>query len=91
MCPRNGTARGDRELSIAELKVRAAEMQAQGISPHNQVMEIQKKFSVPVACFIFAVLGLALGASNRKDGKLAAFVLGIAVIDRKSTRLNSSH
>ena len=26
------------------------------------------------------VLGLALGASNRKDGKLAAFVLGIGVI-----------
>lgn len=78
--PRTGPARGDRELSIAELKVRAAEMQAQGISPHNQVMEIQKKFSVPIACFVFAVLGLALGASNRKDGKLAAFVLGIAVI-----------
>ena len=35
---------------------------------------------MPVACFVFAVLGLALGASNRKDGKLAAFVLGIGVI-----------
>jgi LPS export ABC transporter permease LptG len=43
-------------------------------------MEIHKKFSVPIACFVFALLGLALGASNRKDGKLAAFVLGIAVI-----------
>ncbi len=43
-------------------------------------MEIHKKFSVPVACFVFAILGLALGASNRKDGKLAAFVLGIGVI-----------
>ena len=43
-------------------------------------MEIHKKFSVPVACFVFAMLGLALGASNRKDGKLAAFVLGIGVI-----------
>ena len=43
-------------------------------------MEIHKKFSIPVACFVFAVLGLALGASNRKDGKLASFVLGIGVI-----------
>ena len=41
-------------------------------------MEIHKKFSVPIACFVFALLGVALGASNRKDGKLAAFVLGIA-------------
>ena len=43
-----------------------------GMSPHRPIMEIHKKFSVPVACFVFALLGLALGASNRKDGKLAA-------------------
>ena len=51
-----------------------------GSPPHNPVMEIHKKFSIPVACFVFALLGLALGASNRKDGKLASFVLGIGVI-----------
>jgi LPS export ABC transporter permease LptF/LPS export ABC transporter permease LptG len=78
--PRTGPARGDRELSIEELNAKAEEMRAQGISPHNQVMEIHKKFSIPVACFVFALLGLALGASSRKDGKLAAFVLGIGVI-----------
>ena len=78
--PRTGPARGDRELRIEELQTRAYELQAQGISPHRPIMEIHKKFSVPMACFVFALLGLALGASNRKDGKLAAFVLGIAVI-----------
>lgn len=78
--PRNGPARGDRELSIEELNAKAQEMSARGVSPHNQIMEIHKKFSIPVACFVFAVLGLALGASSRKDGKLAAFVLGIGVI-----------
>jgi LPS export ABC transporter permease LptF/LPS export ABC transporter permease LptG len=78
--PRTGPARGERELSIEELQARAYELQAQGLSPHRPIMEIHKKFSVPMACFVFALLGLALGASNRKDGKLAAFVLGIAVI-----------
>lgn len=78
--PRNGPARGDRELSIEELHAKAEEFRAQGISPHNQVMEIHKKFSIPVACFVFGLLGLALGATSRKDGKLAAFVLGIGVI-----------
>ena len=43
-------------------------------------MEIQKKFSLPVACLVFALVGVGLGISNRKDGKLASFVLGIAVI-----------
>lgn len=78
--PRTGPARGERELRVDELAVRAAELEAQGISSHNTVMEIQRKFSVPLACIVFAVIGLALGASNRKDGKLAAFVLGIGVI-----------
>ena len=78
--PRSGPARGDRELSLEELNAKAEEMRAQGLSPHNQVMEIHKKFSIPVACFVFGLLGLALGATSRKDGKLAAFVLGIGVI-----------
>ena len=78
--PRQGPARGDRELSIEELAAKAALLEAGGESSHNQRMEIQKKFSIPVACFVFGILGLALGASHRKDGKLAAFVLGIAVI-----------
>jgi LPS export ABC transporter permease LptG/LPS export ABC transporter permease LptF len=78
--PRTGPARGNNELSIEDLQARAVELQAQNISPHNEIMTIHRKFSIPVACFVFAVLGLALGASNRKDGKLAAFVLGIGVI-----------
>jgi LPS export ABC transporter permease LptG len=78
--PRTGPARGDRELSIEDLQARAVELESTGQSPHNPIMEIHKKFSIPVACFVFALLGLALGASNRKDGKLASFVLGIGVI-----------
>ncbi|MGE0043004.1 MAG: LPS export ABC transporter permease LptF [Vicinamibacterales bacterium] len=78
--PREGPARGDRELSIAELRARIAEFEAQGISPHNQVMEIHKKFSIPVACLVFGLVGFGLGLTNRKDGKLASFVLGIGVI-----------
>jgi len=78
--PRTGPARGEREMSIPELQARIRELEAAGQSPHNPIMEIHKKFSIPVACFIFALLGLALGVSNRKDGKLASFVLGIGII-----------
>ena len=41
---------------------------------------IQQKFSLPVGCPVLALIGLALGASNRKDGKLASFALGFGVI-----------
>jgi LPS export ABC transporter permease LptG/LPS export ABC transporter permease LptF len=78
--PRTGPARGDRELSVSELRQRVKDLEASGVSTHNPIMEIHKKFSIPVACFVFALIGLALGASNRKDGKLASFVMGIGVI-----------
>ncbi len=78
--PRSGPQKGDREMTITELRARIAELERQKISTHNAVMEIQKKFSIPVACLVFALLGVATGLTNRKDGKLASFVLGIGVI-----------
>ena len=43
-------------------------------------MDIQQKFSFPVACLVFGVIGLALGLTVARDGKIAGFVVGIAVI-----------
>jgi LPS export ABC transporter permease LptG/LPS export ABC transporter permease LptF len=78
--PREGLAKGDAEMTIAELRERAAEVEADGGSSHNQWMYIHQKFSIPFACLVFGVIGLALGATNRRDGKLASFVIGIGVI-----------
>ena len=57
-----------------------AELQAQNIYPHNQIMAWQKKFSIPAACLAFMLVALGLGVSNRRDGKLASFVVGIGVV-----------
>ena len=78
--PRSGPPLGAREMTIPQLEERAAELERQGIYPHSELFEIQKKFSIPFACLVFGLIGLALGASNRRDGKLASFVIGIGVI-----------
>src|SRR5688572_13728898 len=78
--PSGGPPKGDREMSIAELGARAEEIRAQGQFPHNQLFEIHKKFSIPAACLVFGLIGLALGATNRRDGKLASFVVGVAIV-----------
>ena len=78
--PRTGPARGDRELSIIELQEKRAEVEGRGLSAHNQIIEIHKKFSIPAACLVFAIVGIGLGLSNRRDGKFASFVVGILVI-----------
>jgi LPS export ABC transporter permease LptG len=50
------------------------------LSPHPEIIMIEQKFSVPVACFVFAIIGLALGLSVARDGKMGGFVIGVAVI-----------
>ena len=78
--PRQGPQRGDPEMTIFDLQVRASELETLGQSSHNQIMAIHRKFAIPVACLVFGVIGLALGATNRRDGKLGSFVFGLGVI-----------
>jgi LPS export ABC transporter permease LptG/LPS export ABC transporter permease LptF len=78
--PREGPMKGYTEMSIAELKADMAGLEKQNIYPHNQVMAWQKKFSIPAACLAFMLVGLGMGASNRRDGRLASFVVGVGVI-----------
>jgi len=78
--PRTGLARGEKEMTIAELRAVIEDLKKQNLPFHTPVMLIQQKFSIPVACFVFTLVGVGLGVSNRKDGRMASFVLGIAVI-----------
>ena len=75
-------ARGITEKTIAELR-----QDAQGklrnnppLSPHPEIVKIHQKFSIPAACFVFAFIGLALGLTVARDGKLGGFVIGVVVI-----------
>jgi lipopolysaccharide export system permease protein len=78
--PRSGPQRGIREMSIADLQAQIRQKEQHGIPFHSEVMALQQKFSIPVACLVFGVIGLGLGVTSRKDGRLAGFVLGLAVV-----------
>jgi LPS export ABC transporter permease LptF/LPS export ABC transporter permease LptG len=78
--PRAQIIKGDNEKSIAELRQTAADNVAHGATNFSQLYTIQQKFSLPAACLVLALIGLALGVSNRKDGRLASFALGTGVV-----------
>src|SRR4051794_39978502 len=78
--PRTQIVKGDNEKTIAELRATVADNTAHNRSSGVQLYTIQQKFSLPVACLVLSLIGLALGASNRKDGKLASFALGTGVV-----------
>jgi LPS export ABC transporter permease LptG/LPS export ABC transporter permease LptF len=78
--PRAQIIKGDNEKTIAELRATAEINRQRGQPYYGQLYTIQQKFSLPAACLVLALIGLALGASNRKDGKLASFALGTGVV-----------
>jgi LPS export ABC transporter permease LptG/LPS export ABC transporter permease LptF len=73
-------SRGNNEMTIAELRAQIALKERAGLSPHNEIMTIHQKFSFPVGCLVFALLGLAFGLHTRKEGRLAGLALGLGVI-----------
>jgi LPS export ABC transporter permease LptF/LPS export ABC transporter permease LptG len=80
MFPRTQIVKGDNEKTIAELRQTVADNLSRHVPANSQLYTIQQKFSLPVACFVLALIGVALGASNSKDGKFASFVLGSGVV-----------
>jgi LPS export ABC transporter permease LptG len=78
--PESKLQRGLPEKSIAELRHDMQDKLKNGLSPHPEIIMLEQKFSIPVACVVFALVGLALGLSVARDGKLSGFVIGIAVI-----------
>ena len=75
-------SKNPRQMSIDELRARIDdnERATPPISTHNERMEIQKRFAIPVACLVFGLIGLALGATHRRDGTLGSFVIGVVVV-----------
>jgi LPS export ABC transporter permease LptG/LPS export ABC transporter permease LptF len=72
--------RGLAELTVPQLQEQAAFMSGSRRPAHQEMEYIQQKFSFPAACLVFAIIGVALGLTVARDGKLAGFVVGIAVI-----------
>lgn len=67
--------RGARELHLSQLQTAYKET---GLPVY--LTEIHKKFSIPFACFVFGVLGLALGIRNRRDGRSWGFVASLSIL-----------
>jgi LPS export ABC transporter permease LptF len=72
--------KGAPEKTLAELRATIAEAEARGERDPASRFMMQFKLALPATCPILALIGLALGASNRKDGRLAGFAIGAGVI-----------
>jgi len=71
--------KGEKEMSISELRRKLRETK-KGTMRHNTLtMELQRKFSIPLACLILGLIGLPLGLMMRARGRSWGIALSIAI------------
>ncbi len=68
---------GEQELTIAELRRRAARLRAEGKNFRPALVELHKKIAIPVACLLFGLVGPPLGIRVRRGGRAASLVISI--------------
>jgi LPS export ABC transporter permease LptG/LPS export ABC transporter permease LptF len=75
---------GTHELSSAEILTsdlhRQAQAQADAIKRRTFLIEFHRRFALPTACLVLALVGIPLGLSSKKGGKSTGFVLTIALV-----------
>jgi LPS export ABC transporter permease LptG/LPS export ABC transporter permease LptF len=78
--PKAMPIKGEPEKTIAELRQTIEDLKRDKQPTDRAEYYIQLKFSIPVACLVFALMGLGFGVSTSRGGKLAAFAMGTGVI-----------
>jgi lipopolysaccharide export system permease protein len=64
--------RSDRELSVGEMRAKVKQLSAHPLKNQRLIdsylVEINKKYSIPVACLVFVLLGVPLGIRAHRGG-----------------------
>ncbi len=73
-------ARNELDLTIPELQQQAGSSALPKPIRLKMAIELQSRFAFPCAAFVFAILALPLGLSNRRSGKGAGFTVSIFIL-----------
>jgi lipopolysaccharide export system permease protein len=76
----SNTPKGDREMSLTELREAATNAESLKGNANPYWVEIHKKFSIPVACLVFSVLGVPLGIRAHRGGRMGSFVALLPIV-----------
>jgi lipopolysaccharide export system permease protein len=70
----------EHEMSIDEIKEKIKKMKKQGQDTTSQEVELHKRYSIPFACIVFALIGVPLGIQPRRSGRSYGFVFSILIL-----------
>jgi LPS export ABC transporter permease LptF/LPS export ABC transporter permease LptG len=73
----------DEPLPLGMMPTRALPQQARHVDPITArwyLIEFHRRFALPTACLVLALVGIPLGLSSKKSGKSGGFVLTILLV-----------
>ena len=73
-------SKSQREMTLTELRQRLTREELPAALRNLTRVEIHKKFSIPVAALVFALVGLPLGFSGRGSSRSSGFAISIGII-----------
>ncbi len=68
------------DMTLTELREEAKRLRARGELPWRPLVEFHERLAVPLACIVFAILGVPLGIRPPRSGKFANVSLGVAIV-----------
>jgi len=66
-------------MTLADLRTTIAAKHASGQPAWNEEVELQRKFSIPFACLVFALVGIPLGIQPVRAVRSRGFALSLAL------------
>ena len=69
-----------REMSVSELQQRIEENDKRNWTDHVEKVELSKRFSIPLTCLLFAIIGVPLGITSQRSGKSGGFIFATLII-----------
>ena len=73
-------SRANRELYPGELLEKIRSIRAEGLPSGEHMADLHKRFALPAAIFVFALLGVPLGIQKVRSSRLSGFSAALAVV-----------
>lgn len=76
----NESSKSSTEMTMTELLEKMKDPRLDAAAVRELAIEVHKKFSIPLSCLFFGLIGLPLGIRSHRSVKSRGFAVGLAVV-----------
>ena len=77
---KRATAKDSKEMTLGELMVSIKASRGDEAAARELVTELNRKFTLPLSCVIFGLLGLSIGTKVHKSARVRGLTTGIVIV-----------